>query len=24
HERHRVEPDTQMRMLCVFNPPLIT
>ncbi|EOM76434.1 L-ectoine synthase [Rhodococcus rhodnii] len=22
HERHRVEPDTQMRMLCVFNPPV--
>jgi len=22
HERHRVEPDTEMRMLCVFNPPV--
>ncbi|MGZ4533619.1 MAG: ectoine synthase, partial [Mycobacteriaceae bacterium] len=22
HERHRVEPRTQMRMLCVFNPPV--
>ncbi|NLG56605.1 MAG: ectoine synthase [Rhodococcus sp.] len=22
HERHRVEVDTQMRMLCVFNPPV--
>ncbi|MBH0122802.1 ectoine synthase [Rhodococcus sp. NPDC003382] len=22
HERHRVEPDTRMRMLCVFNPPV--
>lgn len=22
HERHRVEPVTQMRMLCVFNPPV--
>ncbi|MCX5042777.1 ectoine synthase [Aldersonia sp. NBC_00410] len=22
HERHRVEPRTQMRMFCVFNPPV--
>lgn len=22
HERHRVEPVTRMRMLCVFNPPV--
>lgn len=22
HERHRVEPRTRMRMLCVFNPPV--
>lgn len=22
HERHRVETRTQMRMLCVFNPPV--
>ncbi|RVW00322.1 ectoine synthase [Rhodococcus xishaensis] len=22
HERHRLEPRTQMRMLCVFNPPV--
>jgi L-ectoine synthase len=22
HERHRVEPRTTMRMLCVFNPPV--
>ncbi|NLV78683.1 MAG: ectoine synthase [Rhodococcus sp.] len=22
HERHRVEPETRMRMLCVFNPPV--
>lgn len=22
HERHRVEPRTPMRMLCVFNPPV--
>lgn len=22
HERHRVEPVTTMRMLCVFNPPV--
>ncbi|NMN94581.1 ectoine synthase [Antrihabitans stalactiti] len=22
HERHRVEPRTEMRMLCVFNPPV--
>lgn len=22
HERHRVTTDTQMRMLCVFNPPV--
>lgn len=22
HERHRVEPATEMRMLCVFNPPV--
>lgn len=22
HERHRVEPRSQMRMLCVFNPPV--
>ncbi|KZF02424.1 L-ectoine synthase [Rhodococcus sp. EPR-279] len=23
HERHTVEPRTQMRMLCVFNPPVV-
>ncbi|RDI49046.1 ectoine synthase [Nocardia mexicana] len=22
HERHRIETRTQMRMLCVFNPPV--
>lgn len=22
HERHRVECDAQLRMLCVFNPPV--
>ncbi|MFD4180666.1 ectoine synthase [Rhodococcus sp. NPDC058514] len=22
HERHRVEPRTPMRMMCVFNPPV--
>jgi L-ectoine synthase len=22
HERHRVEPRSQMRMFCVFNPPV--
>jgi L-ectoine synthase len=22
HEKHRVEPRTQMRMFCVFNPPV--
>ncbi|GAA2564148.1 hypothetical protein GCM10010409_45880 [Mycolicibacterium diernhoferi] len=22
HERHRVTVDEQMRMLCVFNPPV--
>ncbi|RVW00957.1 ectoine synthase [Rhodococcus spongiicola] len=22
NERHRLEPRTQMRMLCVFNPPV--
>ena len=22
HERHRVLPETRMRMLCVFNPPV--
>ncbi len=23
HERHTVTADTQMRMLCVFNPPVV-
>ncbi|GAA1480397.1 ectoine synthase [Gordonia sinesedis] len=23
HERHTVKADTQMRMLCVFNPPVV-
>ncbi|MGV9712326.1 ectoine synthase [Gordonia sp. NPDC003424] len=23
HERHTVQADTQMRMLCVFNPPVV-
>ncbi|GGG02583.1 L-ectoine synthase [Rhodococcoides trifolii] len=23
HERHTVEPRTEMRMLCVFNPPVV-
>ncbi|MED5802540.1 ectoine synthase [Gordonia sp. Z-3] len=23
HERHQVTADTQMRMLCVFNPPVV-
>ncbi|GAB2669933.1 ectoine synthase [Gordonia jinhuaensis] len=23
HERHTVHADTQMRMLCVFNPPVV-
>lgn len=22
HERHRLEPRTRMRMMCVFNPPV--